>query len=97
LVAAPFLLTIDSKHALEVVVLVCAAAAAALRTVNYAIYCAAIAALVLIADDIPHPTSLTDEVRRVLFTLAGVGIAVLVMLLANQLQKRTAKAAPQAA
>lgn len=97
LIAALFLLTIDNKHALELIVLVLAASAAALRTVNYSIYCAAIAALVLIADDIPHPTNLTDEVRRVLFTLAGVGIAVLVMLLANQLQKRTAKAAPQAA
>ena len=97
LIAALFLLTIDNKHALELIVLVLAASAAALRTVNYAIYCAAIAGLVLIADDTPHPTNLTDEVRRVLFTLARVGIAVLVMLLANQLQKRTAKAAPQAA
>jgi hypothetical protein len=54
---------------------------------NYAIYFAAIAALALIADDIPQPTNLNDEVRRVLFTLAGVGIAVLVMWLAHQLQK----------
>jgi uncharacterized membrane protein YgaE (UPF0421/DUF939 family) len=97
LVAAVFLLTIDNKHALELIVLVLAAAAAALRTVNYAIYCAAIAALVLVADDIPHPTNLDDEVRRVLFTLAGVGIAALVMWLANQPQKRASKTAPPAA
>jgi hypothetical protein len=97
LVAALFLLTIDNKHALEAIVVVFAFAAAALRTVNYAIYCAAIAALVLIADDIPHPADLTDEIRRVLFTLAGVGIAVLVMLLASQLQKRASKTAPPAA
>ncbi|WP_211233069.1 FUSC family protein [Solirubrobacter soli] len=97
LVAAVFLLTIDNKHVLELIVLVLAAAAAALRTVNYAIYCAAIAGLVLIADDIPHPTNLTDEARRVLFTLAGVGIAVLVMLLANELQKRASKTTPPGA
>jgi hypothetical protein len=58
--------------------------------VNYAIYRAAIAGVVLIGMDLPHPTSLTDEVHRVLFTLAGVGIAVLVLLLANLLQKRSA-------
>ena len=32
--------------------------------------------------------------RRVLFTFIGVGIAVVVMFLASQLQKRTAKTAP---
>ena len=51
---------------------------------------------VLIAIDIAHPTDFASEGRRVLFTLAGVGIGVLVMLLANPLQKRgstgTAKA-----
>ena len=65
-------------------------------TANYAFYCAALAATVLIADDLPHPTDLADEGRRVLFTFAGVGIAVIVMLLAGLLQKRTAKTAPPA-
>jgi hypothetical protein len=34
------------------------------------------------------------ERRRVLFSFIGVGIAVVVMLLANLLKKRTATAAP---
>ncbi len=95
-VAALFLLTVHDKHALEVVIILFAVVAASIRTVNYALYCAAIAALVLIAMDLPHPASLADEGRRVLFTLAGVGIGVLVMLLANMIQKRSAKGAAQA-
>jgi hypothetical protein len=67
------------------------------QAVNYALYCAAIAGAVLIAIDLPHPSSLADEARRVLFTFIGVGIAVVVMFLAGLLQKRAAKAAPQAA
>jgi hypothetical protein len=47
--------------------------------------------------DVPHPSSLTDEGRRILFTFASVGIAVIVMFLAGLLQKRAAaKAAPRA-
>lgn len=91
LVAALLLLTVSNKHALEVVIVLLAVAAASIRTVNYALYWAAIAALVLIAMDLPHPTSFADEGRRVLFTPAGVGIGVLVMLLANMLQKRSVK------
>lgn len=97
LVAAVFLLTIGNKHVLDVVVVVLAALGVAIHTVNYALYCAAIAASVLIAMDIPHPTNLRDEALRVLFTFLGAGLAVLVMLLANQLGKHTSKAAPQAA
>lgn len=89
-VAALFLLTVDNKHALEVVIVVLAALAASIRTVNYALYSAAIAGAVLIAMDLPHPTNLAAEGRRVLFTLIGVGIGVVVMLLAGLLQKRTA-------
>ena len=55
---------------------------------NYALYCVAIAAAVRIAIDLPHPHNLGDEGRRVLFTFIGVGIAVVVMFLANLLQKR---------
>jgi hypothetical protein len=43
------------------------------------------------ADIIP-----ATEGRRVLFTFAGVGIAVVVMMLAGLLQKHTAKPAPPA-
>jgi uncharacterized membrane protein YgaE (UPF0421/DUF939 family) len=95
-VAALFLLTVDNKIVLEVVLVVLGTLAGSIRAVNYALYCAALAGAVLIADDLPHPTNLADEGRRVLFTFAGVGIAVIVMLLAGLLQKRTAKAAPAA-
>ena len=40
--------------------------------------------------------SFAAEGRRILFTLAGVGIAVIVMFLADRLQRRAAKAAPPA-
>ncbi len=91
--AALVLLTITNKHALEIIIVILAAVAASIRTVNYALYAAAIAGLVLIGMDIPHPSNFAAEGRRVLFTLAGVGIGVLVMLLANMLQKRSAPAA----
>ena len=95
--AALFLLTIDNKYALEVIIVVLAGLAASIRAVNYALYCAAVAGAVLIAMDLPHPSNLADEGRRVLFTFIGVGIAVVVMFLADLLQKRAAaKAAPQA-
>lgn len=92
-VAAAFLLTLGSKHALEVVIVVLAAIAASIRGVNYALYCAAIAGAVLIGIDLPHPTNFTAEFHRVLFTLAGVAIAWLVMVLAGVIQKRSAKVA----
>ena len=97
-VAALFLLTIDNKYALEVIMVILGGLAASIRAVNYALYWAAVAGAVLIALDLPHPTSLADEGRRVLFTFIGVGIAVVVIFLADRLKKRTAaKAAPRAA
>ena len=97
-VAALFLLAVDSKTALEAVIIVLAALAGSIRLVNYAFYCAAVAGAALIAMDLPHPSNLADEGRRVLYTFIGVGIGVLVMLLAGLLQKCTAaKAAPKAA
>ncbi|MEZ0293821.1 MAG: FUSC family protein, partial [Solirubrobacteraceae bacterium] len=57
----------------------------------------AIAAGVLLAEDLPHPSNYSAEADRVLWTLVGVAIAVLVMLLGNLLAKRTPKARPQAA
>ncbi|MGO9053323.1 MAG: FUSC family protein [Streptosporangiaceae bacterium] len=95
-VAALFLLTVHNKYVLEAVIVVLGALAGSIRAVNYALYITATAGVVLIAADLPHPTNLTDEGRRVLFTFIGVGIAVVVMFLANLLGKRTAKAAPQA-
>jgi uncharacterized membrane protein YccC len=95
-VAALFLLTITSKTGLEVVIVILGTLAGSIRAVNYALYCAAVAGAVLIALDVPHPSNLADEARRILFTFVGVGIAVVIMFLANLLQKRTAKAAQQA-
>lgn len=88
--AALFLLTVHSKPALAIVLILSGALAAMLRAASYTWYCAAIAALVLIAMGLPHPTSLADEGRRVLYTFVGVGIAVLITLLANLLAKRQA-------
>ena len=82
---------------LEVVALVLIMHGVAIRLVNYALYCAAIAAAVLILLDLPQPSNYGAEGDRVLWTLCGVGIAVLVMLLAGLLAKRTAKAPPQPA
>jgi uncharacterized membrane protein YccC len=95
-VAALVLLVVDNRTALQVIIVVLFALAASIRTVNYAWYTAAVAGAILIAMDVPHPSSLTAEGRRILWTLAGVGIAVIVMFLADRLQKRAAKAAPPA-
>jgi hypothetical protein len=95
LVATALLLTVEHKHVLEVAVIVLLTLGIAIHGVNYALYCAAIAAGVLIAIDLPHPTDLHLEALRVLYTFLGVGLAVLVMLLATQLGKRAAKPAPQ--
>ncbi len=46
---------------------------------NYAYYTAAIASAVLIAADLPRPESYAAEGRRVLFTIIGGGIGVIVM------------------
>jgi hypothetical protein len=92
-VAAVFLLTVDTKIVLGMVTVILGTLAGAVRAVNYALYCAALAAAVLIAEDLPNPTDLGHEARRVLFTFFGVGIAVGVMLLAGLLTKRAAKPA----
>jgi hypothetical protein len=98
LVAAVLLLAVDDKQVLEVAVVLVLTTGAAIHGVNYALYNAAIAAGVLIAIDLPHPSDLADEGLRVLYTFLGVGLAVLVMLLATQLGKRAAaKPAPHAA
>ena len=94
-IAVLFLLAINSDHALEGVIVILGAIAASIRFVNYALYCAAIAAAALIAIDLPHPSNLGNEWRCVLYTLIGVGIAVVIMLLANLLQKRLAPATPR--
>ena len=101
-VAAALLLLIPaSEHGLrlfsvdrglEVVALVLLMHGAAIRFWNYTLYGAAIAAGVLILVDLPQPSDYAAEGYRVLWTLCGVGIGVLVMLLAGLLAKPAAKA-----
>ncbi len=90
-VAVLVLLPVANLTALEVIVVVLLALAASIRTMNYAFYTAALAAAVLIIADVPDPSNLSHEGRRILFTLAGVGIAIIVLVLAGLLQKRIAK------
>jgi hypothetical protein len=93
-VAAIVLLAVGNKHVIEAIVIVLAVLPGTLRTASYTYYTASVAAIVLIAIDLPHPTDLASEGRRILFTFIGVGVAVLVTFLASFLQKH-AKAAPQ--
>jgi uncharacterized membrane protein YccC len=79
--ASVVLLSIDDLHVLEVIMLVVLAIGVSIRSVNYALYTAAIAAGVLIGMGLPDPGDLGAEWRRVLYTLIGVGIGVIVMLL----------------
>ncbi|HUO70419.1 MAG TPA: FUSC family protein, partial [Solirubrobacteraceae bacterium] len=88
---------ISIRHALEVVVIVIYVHGAGIRFWNYAFYTACLAAGTLLAVDLPHPSNYSAEGDRVLYTLIGVAIAVLVMLAGNLLAKLTAKAPPHAA
>jgi microcompartment protein CcmK/EutM len=80
---------------LEVVALAFLMHGAATRFWNYAVYTAAIATGVLILVDLPQPSNYDAEGYRVAWTACGVGIGVLVMLLAGLLARRTAKAPAQ--
>jgi Fusaric acid resistance protein-like len=93
LVAVLVLLTVTKTHVLQGIVLVLAAFAGSFRAANYALYCAAMAALVLIADDVTHPTNLSAEGRRVLFTFLGLGIGIAVLGIGGVISKRVAKKA----
>ena len=57
------------------IVVISGALAGALMTVIYAWYCTAVAALVLIALDLPHPSNYAEEARRKGFTFAVFAIA----------------------
>ncbi len=82
------LLSVD--HALEVVAIVLLMHALAIRLWNYAVYTGAITAAVLIIEDLVQPSNYSAEGDRVLWTLAGVGIGVCVMLIAGLLARRSA-------
>ena len=88
---------VAAERGLEVVAVVLLMHGAAIRFWNYALYCGAIAAGVLILVDLPQPSNYGAEGYRVLWTLCGVGIAVVVMLLAGLLARSTAKTPPRPA
>ncbi|MEV0285087.1 FUSC family protein [Kribbella sp. NPDC050820] len=95
-IAAVFLLSVDDKHVLEVVILVLAVIGGSLRFVNYALYTTAIAGTALIALDLANPIDLATEGKRILFTLLGIAIAVTVTILARLIQRRAANRQPSA-
>jgi hypothetical protein len=80
---------------LAVVALVVLVHAVAMLFWNYAFYTAALTAGILILSDLLRPSDYATEGARVAWTLCGVGIAVLVMLLASLLAKRATKAPAQ--
>ncbi len=82
-------------HGLEVIALVLFMYATALRLWNYAVYCGAISAAALILVDLPQPSNYGAEGDRVLWTLCGAGIGVLVMLLGGLLARHTARTPPK--
>ena len=87
LIATICLVAIDNRYVLDAVVILLGAFAGSVRGVNYAVYCSAMAGLVLVSMDLNHPSNFSDELHRVLFTLAGVAIAWGVMVLAGHLQR----------
>ena len=100
-VAALVLLIPASEHGLNlvsitiglsVVALVLLVHAVAMLFWNYALYAAALTAGILMLSDLLRPSDYATEAARVAWTLCGVGIAVLVMLLAGLLAQRTTKA-----
>jgi hypothetical protein len=80
---------------LEVVALVLFMHGAGIRFWNYALYCAVIAAAVLTLIDLPQPTNYSAEGYRLLWTLCGAAIGVVVMFLAGLLAKRRTATTPQ--
>jgi hypothetical protein len=91
---------ISTRHALEVVAIFLLMHGVAILFWNYALYTAAIAAGVLLAIDLPHPSNYSADADRVLWTLIGVAIAVVVLLVGTVLAKfasRGVKAQPAAA
>jgi hypothetical protein len=76
------------ERGLEVVALILFMHGVAIRFWNYTLYSAAIATAALILVDLPQPSDYSAEGYRVLWTLCGVGIGLLVMLLTGLLAKR---------
>jgi hypothetical protein len=83
------LTVIQDQPILIVILVVIAALGVALYQVNYALYSACIATSVLIALGLSHPGSLTENWQRVAWTLAGVAIALAVMIVVELGRTRT--------
>jgi hypothetical protein len=77
------------EHGLEVVALVLLMHGAAIRFWNYALFCGAIAAGVLTLVSLPEPSNYDAVGYRLLWTVSGAGIAVIIMLLAAGLARGT--------
>ncbi|GAA1881281.1 FUSC family protein [Asanoa iriomotensis] len=76
------------QHALEIVALVLLMHGIAVRFWNYAFYSAAVAAGVLILLDLPRSSNNSAVGYRVLWTVCGAGLSVLVMAFAALLGRR---------
>jgi hypothetical protein len=76
---------------LEVVALVLFVHAVGIRFLDYALYSAAVAAGALVLTDVPQPSHYAAEGYRVLWTVCGAGISLIVMLLAGLLAKGAAE------
>lgn len=62
--------------------------------VNYVFYEAGAVIAVLLAIDLPNPSTYSAEGERVVYTFVGVAIAVVVMLLGTLLVKRASQPQP---
>jgi hypothetical protein len=87
-------------HGLDIVAIVLIVNAVAIFFWNYAFFEGAVVAAILILVDLRQPSNYSAEGDRVLWTLCGVAIGTLVMILGGLLAKRAArkaKAQPRAA
>jgi hypothetical protein len=96
ILAALLLGAIHDRTFLAVMEVVIGALGVALHEVNYALYCASISTVVLTWLGLPHPTSLTTNWERVAWTVAGVGIALCVTLVADWAHTRMSQRAARA-
>jgi hypothetical protein len=88
---------LDIVHGLEIVAIVLLMHGMATRFWNYALYCAAIAAGVLILLELPQPSNFDAVGYRVAWTASGVGIGVFVMILGGLLARGHRQDAPHRA
>jgi len=91
LLAALLLTTVTNHRALEILIVIIAAIGGVVRSANYALYCTCIAAVVLLVDDVSNPANYAAEGERVLFTIIGLGIGLVVLVLAGLIKKHSAK------